>query len=112
VGRVLVLGFLLGCGRIDFATLASGDGGGMTSGVDVGDAPIGCGLHLGPARLHTCASTPDHMAVCWGDGAYGQLGEVARADRSTPTAQPFTDVVDIDGGRYETCVARTNGEAW
>ena len=64
---------------------------------------------------HTCATsfTGSYDMYCWGDNAYGQLGDGTTTDRSVPTA--VTGVVNTQGTkaigttRFSTCAKGNSG---
>lgn len=60
---------------------------------------------------HTCARLEDRSVVCWGLGAYGELG-----DGTTTIAQPvpvqvtgLTDAIEVSAGDGHTCARRATG---
>jgi len=62
---------------------------------------------------HTCGVTFGHELYCWGDNAWGQLGDGTRIDRNEPTR--IGDAVDWDfvaAGGNETCARKTDGSLW
>ncbi len=42
--------------------------------------------HVSPGTFFTCAVRSNAAAYCWGDNAFGQLGDSSTTDRSSPTA--------------------------
>jgi alpha-tubulin suppressor-like RCC1 family protein len=59
---------------------------------------------------HTCGLTSDGSTFCWGDNAYGQLGDNSSTDRSSPT--PIASAlrfVSIDAGASHTCGLTSDG---
>lgn len=70
-------------------------------------------LHLGTARLHTCAALSDGTARCWGQNEKGQIGEpTAGLIVDTPTAVSGLDsVTHVSGGAGFSCARLANGTA-
>lgn len=59
---------------------------------------------------HTCARLNDGTVRCWGDNAYGQLGDGTNVRRLAPVAVPnLTNVGSIGAGAYHTCARLTDG---
>lgn len=71
-------------------------------------APSFTSMSVGAA--HTCALTSDGSAYCWGDNAFGQLGDSTTTGRVNPTAVvgglKFTS---ISAGADQTCGITTDG---
>jgi len=61
---------------------------------------------------HTCALTASGHALCWGAGAYGQLGAGDTVNRNTPT-QAFGDFGwnAVTAGTLHTCALTASGVA-
>lgn len=58
---------------------------------------------------HTCAITGG-LVRCWGDNAFGQLGNGTAADSPTPVlAAGLPDAVQIAMGRWHVCALRAGG---
>ena len=67
---------------------------------------------IAAARKHTCAVTMLGGAWCWGDDAYGQLGDGGtNSDKPTPVAVVglSSGVKDIAAGSYHTCALTAAG---
>jgi alpha-tubulin suppressor-like RCC1 family protein len=62
---------------------------------------------------HTCAVLSDGTARCWGDNAYGQLGDdAAEFVSTTPVAvSGLSDAVAVAAGHGHTCALLSNGTA-
>jgi alpha-tubulin suppressor-like RCC1 family protein len=105
----------VGCGRIAFEPAGTAGGDPDAPG-DIGtpvDAVPGCGAKLGGGRLHMCAISSARELWCWGDNVMGQIGDGSSgADHLTPTrVTSVGPVIDVAGGRFETCVAQADGIA-
>lgn len=66
---------------------------------------------ISPASSHTCATTIDGAAYCWGNNSSGQLGDGTVAPHLTPG--PVTGLtsglVDTDGGNNLSCALHSDG---
>jgi alpha-tubulin suppressor-like RCC1 family protein len=64
---------------------------------------------------HSCATAGVGQAYCWGDNAFGQIGDGTTTDRPTPVAvsQP-TGVTysSTQAGGYQTCGLGNSWQAW
>lgn len=59
---------------------------------------------------HTCARLSDGTVRCWGDNAWGQLGDGTTMDRAVPTRVPgLPSVAQVATGRAVTCALVTDG---
>ena len=61
---------------------------------------------------HTCARHESGTVSCWGDNAFGQVGQ--GASRATPVGQPSAvssvgSAVDVAAGTFHTCAAQEDG---
>ncbi len=63
---------------------------------------------------HTCAVTSGGAVQCWGENAYGQLGDGTNTWRWTPTAVSGlgSGAVAVTAGRDHTCAATGGGAVW
>lgn len=62
---------------------------------------------------HTCAWTSGGLLYCWGDNAYGQLGDGTKMDRTMPTLVPsLPSVRDASAGSNHTCAAQMDGQVF
>ena len=63
---------------------------------------------------HTCAILDNGSASCWGEGGYGQLGNGATSDKSTPTLTSSLGTgrtaVALSSGYYHTCAILDNSD--
>lgn len=56
-----------------------------------------------------CARRVSGIVVCWGDNAYGQLGDNSIVDRATPVAvSGLTDAIAISAGGLHACALKAN----
>ena len=63
-------------------------------------------LALSARGGHTCATTANGRAYCWGYNRQGQLGDGTTVDRSTPVAlaSPINGISVVSAGGNHTCV--------
>lgn len=129
VAFAIVVG-IAGCGRFGFETIdaAHDTEGGLDAGdamtidasdasdatvSDAGDAGDGgdvTAIHIVPnetllsaGALHTCAGLFGRV-YCWGDNAFGQLGDGTVLDRSAPVRlSTIGDAVDLQLGEEHSC---------
>lgn len=65
------------------------------------------------AGTHSCATTSDGKAYCWGNGGYGKLGNGTEAFRETPTlVAGISDVAEIGVDNERTCARTTSGDVY
>ena len=58
---------------------------------------------------HSCALLADRTVVCWGDNAYGQLGDGTTTDRRYATRVPgLANVTRLAAGATHTCALLSN----
>jgi alpha-tubulin suppressor-like RCC1 family protein len=81
-----------------------------TLGCDGSSAPTTTPPLAGVAAVttggdHACARLADGTARCWGDDAFGELGDDAMWTRppGTPVAVNLTGIVGLAAGGYQTC---------
>jgi alpha-tubulin suppressor-like RCC1 family protein len=65
---------------------------------------------IAAGAYHTCGITPAHVAYCWGDNSYGQLGD----STTTPSLVPVRvtgnhTFAQITAGQDHTCALDTGG---
>jgi alpha-tubulin suppressor-like RCC1 family protein len=79
----------------------------------VAPAPVGGGQRftaLSVGTLHSCALDADGVAYCWGDNAFGQLGDGTQSGRPSPvrtTGRPL--LRQIAAGGDHTCGLTAHG---
>jgi hypothetical protein len=78
-------------------------------------APVAGGLEfasIDAGHLHTCATTLDQAAYCWGSNEHGKLGDGTTTDRGEPTAVAGGLSFGVVGaGNSRTCGLTPDGEA-
>lgn len=74
-------------------------------------ACLGSGLPLGAGLTHSCAVVESGRVQCWGDNAFGQLGDGTQGnDRVRPVyVVGLNDAVGVSAGRTHTCATRADG---
>jgi alpha-tubulin suppressor-like RCC1 family protein len=58
---------------------------------------------------HTCALLADGFDACWGDNAFGKLGDGTTTDRFTPVRVPLTNSGPVATGMDHTCTVVADG---
>ena len=68
---------------------------------------------------HTCAARSDGSAWCWGDNAFGQLGDGTTTDSSSPVQVVgpggvgfLSAVVEVAGSKSHSCALKSDGSVW
>ena len=81
----------------------------LTSSLGTGRTAVA----LSSGEDHTCAILDNGAVSCWGRGYYGQLGNGATSDKSTPTLTSSLGTgrtaVALSSGEYHTCAILDNG---
>lgn len=63
-------------------------------------------------NAYSCAVLSDGTVKCWGDGAYGKLGDGTQTDRSLPvTVSGLAGATRITAGNNHTCALISDGTA-
>ena len=65
-------------------------------------------LAISAGGAHSCAIADDRSLYCWGDNAYGQLGDVQPA-RGTVRVATALGFASVSAGAQHTCGVRTDG---
>jgi alpha-tubulin suppressor-like RCC1 family protein len=102
-------------GKNDFGELGNGTTDPISTATDAA-LPAGTNVTaIAAGGQHTCALTSAGTVLCWGDGAFGQMGNGNKTSRN-PTPQVvngITNAVAISAGGYfdtsRTCVLDTEG---
>jgi alpha-tubulin suppressor-like RCC1 family protein len=72
---------------------------------------IGDAVQVGAGLGYTCALSASGEVRCWGDNAYGQLGDGTGAPSLTPVlVSGLTDAVQLACGFYHACAVRRSGQ--
>jgi len=78
--------------------------------------PVAGGLsfaQLTAGDAHTCGLTSNGSAWCWGNNAYGQLGDSSFTSRNAPVAvSTGVKFASIEAGDSHTCGLTSGGAAW
>lgn len=74
-------------------------------------APLSNAVQLTAGTHHVCVVTNSGAAMCWGDNAFGQLGDESEDDRAAPQVVVglAQDVAAIEAGAFHTCAVTTAG---
>ena len=68
---------------------------------------------IDPTKLHACGLLTTQSIVCWGSGGYGQLGNGATSDSSTPVlVSGGSFFTDLAVGGIHTCAVDTTNAAF
>ncbi len=91
-----------------FTTTLSATAGGTT--VSAKQGTVVAGEPISAGGDHTCALQPSGAVQCWGNNAYGQLGDGTAVSKTTSVAVlGLTDAVAISTGGIHTCALKSGG---
>jgi len=77
----------------------------------LGASLLGHATKVSAGYSHTCALLATGGIVCWGQGAYNQLGNGSTDASDVPVVvSGLSDAVDVAAGAYHTCAVRQTGE--
>jgi alpha-tubulin suppressor-like RCC1 family protein len=66
-------------------------------------------MAIAAGSAHACLIVSDGTVRCWGHNNYGQLGNQATEDSSTPVIVAVQQVVDISLGQSHSCALLQDG---
>ncbi len=70
-------------------------------------------LKVSAGNRHTCAIQSDNTLWCWGDNAYGQLGQGNTLPLAIPTqVGTESDWIDVSASGPHTCALKQTGSLW
>ncbi len=70
-------------------------------------------LKVSAGDRHTCAIQSDNTLWCWGDNAYGQLGQGDTTTQASPTqVGSDSDWIDVSASGPHTCALKEGGDLW
>lgn len=103
VRGLVLLATLVGCGRLDFARLATPDGNSPSG--DASDGAVASGWTRIAAGEETTCGIYKSRAYCWGRGTNNEIGDGNATNRPRPTqvALPAGTVTDIVQGEGHGC---------
>lgn len=68
-------------------------------------------LHVGMG--HSCAVRKSKDVLCWGYGAFGNLGNNSKENTGTPVqVQGLKDVASVSTGRFNSCAVTNSGDVY
>jgi len=63
--------------------------------------------------MFSCAVRDGGTVACWGQGKYGQLGNGAVSDSTTPVeVSALSEVVTVGAGNFHACALKKDGSVW
>lgn len=84
------------------------------------DQPLAGVTGVSVGQIHSCASTADGRAYCWGDNFYGQIGTASPGNYLLPTpvvdpentGQALAGLAQVDAGNFHTCAVTADHAAY
>jgi len=106
-----------GPGPVDGGLDASeGDSGPLDAGMADGGMlpPLDPPRRVAAGWVHTCMVRMSGEVYCWGDNAFGQIGDGSMTDRLTPTRVMGlpSDIIEVALAGYYTCALSASGSVW
>lgn len=82
---------------------------------DVVPTPVAVGadnvwIDINAGDFHMCGLTDQHSIFCWGDNAFGHVGDGTQTNRNVPTRLGTdTDWATVEAGHWHTCGLKLDG---